>query len=135
MSAALPAPKPIVNAETQTFWDATREGRLVLPRCDSCDTVIWYPRRFCPSCGSNQITWFDASGHGTIYSFTEIAKGGGRYRDAGSYVLAFVELDEGPRVMTNIVGSPGDDLAVGQRVRVEFHPTEEGTALPRFRPV
>ena len=133
--AALPSPPPGVTLETQPFWDATREGRLVLPRCDACEFVIWYPRRFCPACGARNVSWFDASGTGTVYTFTIVRKGAGDYRDVGPYVVAFVELDEGPRLMTNIVGTPPESVFVGQRVGVEFTPTDEGTALPRFRPI
>jgi hypothetical protein len=132
---ALPAPPPGVTLETQPFWDATREGRLVLPRCDACEFVIWYPRRLCPACGSRSVSWFDASGRGTVYTFTIVTKGAGAYSDAGPYVVAFVELDEGPRVMTNIVGTPPEAVYVGQRVGVVFTPTDDGTALPRFQPV
>ena len=134
MNDSLPAQSPGVTLETQPFWDATREGRLVLPRCDDCEFVIWYPRRFCPACGSRKVSWFDAAGTGTVYTFTIVTKGGGAYRDAGPYVVAFVELDEGPRLMTNIVETPPESVAVGQRVAVVFAPTGDGTALPRFRP-
>jgi uncharacterized protein len=134
VSDALPAQSPGVTLETQTFWDATREGRLVLPRCGDCEFVIWYPRRFCPACGSRNVSWFDAAGTGTVYTFTIVTKGGGAFRDAGPYVVAFVELDEGPRLMTNIVDTPPESVTVGQRVAVVFAPTGDGTALPRFRP-
>jgi uncharacterized OB-fold protein len=135
VNGALPAPSPGVTLETQPFWDATREGRLVLPRCDACEFVIWYPRRFCPACGSRNVSWFEAAGTGTVYTFTIVAKGTGPYRDSGPYVVAFVELDEGPRLMTNIVDVPPESVAVGQRVAVVFTPTEDGTALPRFRTI
>ena len=135
MNDALPAQSPGVTLETQPFWDATREGRLVLPRCDDCEYVIWYPRRFCPACGSRNVSWFDAAGTGTVYTYTIVTKGTGSYRDAGPYVVAFVELDEGPRLMTNIVDTPTDSVAVGQRVTVVFTPTEDGTALARFRTI
>jgi hypothetical protein len=69
-----------------------------------------------------------------VYTFTIVTKGGGAYRDAGPYVVAFVELDEGPRLMTNIVETSPESVAVGQRVAVVFAPTDDGTALPRFRP-
>ena len=140
---ALPAPVPTVTLETQPYWDATAEGRLVLPRCDACDTVIWYPRRFCPACGSSNVSWIDASGRGAIYSFTVVRKGGGQYREADPFVVAYVELDEGPRMMTNIVDCDPASLTIGDRVEVVFHPTSAGagdggaigSALPRFRPV
>jgi uncharacterized protein len=132
--SALPVPTPRVNAETRPFWNATAEGRLSLPHCTSCGFVIWYPRARCPECGSTDVRWQDATGAGTIYSFSITHKGQGAYRDAGPYVLAYVELDEGPRVLTNIVDCDPEALEIGQRVRVVFHDTGEGTALYRFTP-
>jgi uncharacterized OB-fold protein len=129
----LPAPAPIVNVETKPFWDATAEGKFLLPRCADCSTVIWYPRAFCPACNSFNITWFEASGKGTIYSFTVNRRGQGDYRDL-PYVVAYVELEEGPRVLTNIVDVEFDALKVGMPVQVVFHKTEAGPALTRFRP-
>lgn len=129
----LPAPAPAINVETKPFWDATTQERLLLPRCDDCDVVIWYPRAFCPECSSFAISWFEATGRGTIYSYTVNRRGQGDYRDL-VYVLAYVELAEGPRVLTNIVDCDPERLAVGQPVQVVFHPTDSGAALPRFRP-
>ena len=80
------------------------------------------------------MSWFEAAGTGTVYSFTIVTRGAGAYREAGPYVVAYVELDEGPRMMTNIVESPPEEVFVGQRVRVVFTPTGDGTALPRFDP-
>lgn len=130
----LPAPAPLVNAETKRFWDATREGKLLLARCKACATVIWYPRAFCPECSSFDVDWFEASGRGRVYSYTINRRGQGDYRDL-SYVLAYVELEEGPRMLTNIVNCDVDDVAVGQAVQLVFHDTPAGPALPRFRPV
>ena len=132
--SGLPAPAPPVTPETQPFWDAAAEGRLVLPRCDACATVIWYPRLFCPACGSTEVSWFDASGRGTVHSCTVTRKGGGAYRHAGPYVLAYVELEEGPRVLTNVVGCPPEEVHIGQAVEAVFDPTGEGPSLLRFRP-
>jgi uncharacterized OB-fold protein len=133
----LPAPAPFVLPEVKPFWDGTAAGRLLLPRCDDCQTLIWYPRPFCPSCASSRVSWIEASGRGSIYSFTVNRRGQAdlsAYKEAGPYVLAYVELDEGPRVMTNIVDCDPDTVKIGQRVQVVFHNTGEGTALPRFRP-
>jgi len=130
---ALPTPAPVVNAETKPFWDATAQGKLLLARCRGCSTVIWYPRAFCPECGSFEIEWIEASGRGTIYSYTVNRRGQGDYRDL-AYVVAYVELAEGPRVLTNIVDCDFEQLKVGQPVEVVFHPTPNGPALPRFKP-
>ena len=126
------APKP--SAENAPFWDGTAAGKLVLPRCRSCAYVIWYPRELCTQCGSVDIEWFEASGDGVIYSCTVTHKGQGAYRDAGPFVLAYVELAEGPRVMTNIVGCDPESVRIGQAVTVVFHDTGQGTAVPRFQP-
>jgi hypothetical protein len=139
MSTELPAPAPDVNPETRAYWDATAQGRLLLKRCLDCGSVIWYPRALCPDCASMRTEWFASAGRGRVYSYTINHRGQGAYSGAGPYVLAYVELDEGPRVMTNIVGAdllgegPGA-VAVGLRVEVVFDDTGEGTALPRFRP-
>ena len=133
----LPAPAPFVHPEVKPFWEATAEGRLVLPKCQECDTLIWYPRPFCPNCASTRVDWIAASGRGSIYSFTVNRRGQAdlaAYREAGVYVLAYVELEEGPRVMTNIVDCDPDSVRIGQQVEVVFHDTGQGTALPRFRP-
>lgn len=131
-STSLPTPAPAVTPETKPFWDATAEGKLVLPKCNGCATVIWYPRGICPECHGTDIGWIDASGRGTIYSFTIVRRGG--YARGEPYALAYVELDEGPRMMTNIVDCDLERLEVGQPVQVVFHDTGHGTALPRFRP-
>jgi uncharacterized OB-fold protein len=134
----LPAPAPFVLPEVKPYWDATAEGRLVLPRCTECQTIIWYPRPFCPSCASTSVEWIQASGHGTVYSFTVNRRGVAdmsAYANAGVYVLAYVELEEGPRVMTNIVDCDPDSVRIGQKVQLVFHDTGQGTALARFKPV
>jgi uncharacterized OB-fold protein len=137
VETSLPAPAPFVNPEVKPFWDATAEGRLLLPKCEDCQALIWYPRPFCPQCASLRVSWVEASGRGTIYSFTVNRRGTAdlpEYRNSGTYVLAYVELEEGPRVMTNIVDCDPDTVRIGQAVTVVFHDTGQGTALARFRP-
>jgi len=139
----LPAPDPWVHQDAAPYWDATAEGRLVLPRCTACGTVIWYPRGFCPTCASFAVEWVELPGTGSIYSFSIPRRGQGAYADAAPYVLAYVELDlpdgagddqVGPRVITNIVDCDPWSVSVGDRVEAVFHPTERGVALVRFRP-
>ena len=131
----LPNPAPTVTQANAAFWAATAEGRFQLQRCNECDTVLWFPRRHCPSCWTENVSTFDASGKGVIYSFTVIRKGAMLYKDAGPFVVAYVELAEGPRVMTNIVECDVETVAVGMPVEVVFHDTGQGNALYRFRPV
>ncbi len=130
----LPTLEPERTLETEPFWAAAAEGRLVLPRCDSCQAVVWYPRRFCPVCHRFGVSWFDATGHGTVYSFTVVRQAGGDWKAVVPYVIAYVELDEGPRVLTNLVDVDPDAVRVGDEVTVAFDPAPEGGAVPRFRP-
>ena len=130
----LPAPAPRINPESKQFWEATAEGRLLLRQCKDCETIIYYPRALCPECSSFNTDWIEASGNGEIYSFTVNHRGDGPYKDSAPFVIAYVELDEGPRMMTNIVDTDPSSVEVGQRVRVVFHDTGEGSALPRFSP-
>jgi uncharacterized OB-fold protein len=130
----MPAPAPIVSVENKPFWDATAEGRLVLPQCQACKSINWYPKVFCGECGSFGVDWIDAAGTGTVYSFAITRRGMGAYAQAGPYILAYVELDEGPRILTNIVDVDVDTVKIGDKMQVVFHDTGAGTALPRFKP-
>ncbi len=121
-------PAPAVYPETKPFWDAAAEGRLLVKRCDDCGEHHHYPRAACPFCGSERTQWRQASGQGTIYSFSVM-----RRADV-PYVMAYVTLDEGPTMMSNIVDADADAIRVGQRVAVRFQTTEGGPPLPVFAP-
>jgi uncharacterized OB-fold protein len=95
---------------------------------------MWYPRPICPVCHSVETSWEEASGLGRIYSFTIIRRPAGAYAGADPYAFAYVELAEGPRMLTNIVDCDPMTLQVDQEVEVVFHQTEGAMALPRFRP-
>lgn len=136
MSAAvpeLPAVAPDPGGEDAPFWDAAAEDRLVLPRCRACATFVWYPRTFCASCHSSGVDWVEVSGRGTVYSFTVSHRGMGPWREHAPYVIAYVELEEGPRVLTNLVGADPDSVRIGDRVRAVFQPAG-ATKLLRFCP-
>ena len=131
----LPTPKPPIDPAIAVYWSAAAEGRLVLPTCTDCGLVHWYPRPFCPDCSSRNIVWTDSDGDGEIYSFTITRRGQGVYRDSSPYVLAYVELDEGPRVLSNIVDADLETLAIGQRESATFDIVpDEDAALLRFHP-
>ncbi|HET6793061.1 MAG TPA: Zn-ribbon domain-containing OB-fold protein [Acidimicrobiales bacterium] len=129
----LPADPPHPSLEDMPFWEAARQDRLVLSRCRPCGNIIWYPRAFCPACGRMDVEWVESPGRGTVYSFTVSHRGGGAWREAAPYVIAYVELEEGPRVLTNIVECDPEALAVGDRVEVVFQDAGDWK-LPRFRP-
>lgn len=131
----LPAPAPLISAEAKPFWDGAKARKLMLPRCQKCRFVIWYPRQFCPECGHHAVDWFEASGRGSIYSYTTVRRGEGAYRETPFYVLAFVELQEGPRVLTNIIDCDPAQLQIGQSVSAVFCDAGDEAALLRFRPL
>lgn len=132
--STLPNPVPLITSTNKFFWDATCEGRFVLQRCTSCKEFVWLPRKHCPLCWKTDLEVVDATGKGTVYSFTIVRKGQMEWKDAGPFVVAYVELDEGIRVMTNIVDCNVEDVHIGMAVEVVFHDTGEGAALYRFRP-
>jgi uncharacterized OB-fold protein len=134
-SIELPVSPPDIQPETASFWAATLEGTLLLQRCSGCGRAGYYPRFVCANCHSTDLVDFEASGRGTIYSYTITTRGILEYADVGSYVLAMVALDEGPKMITNIVECDPTELAIGQPVEVVFFDTGAGAALPRFRPV
>jgi|SRR5579875_676351 len=122
-------PAPQANPETQAYWDAAREGRLAIRKCGACGQLHHYPRAVCPFCFADATEWQTASGRGKIYSYSVM-----RRADI-PYVIAYVTLEEGPTMLTNIVDCDFDKLAVGQPVRLVFRPTGESTPpLPMFAP-
>lgn len=128
-------PRPLVQADTLAYWQAADAGRLLVRRCTSCGAFHHYPREICPYCLSDATEWVEAAGTGTVYSFSTMG------RDEQAYTLAYVTLDEGPTMMTNLVGGSGDGpgggagYAIGQRVRVVFTPSDGGPAVPMFTPL
>ena len=118
---------PAPNVETQRFWDAGAEGQLLIKRCTACHEPHYYPRAICPFCFSAETVWEQAAGTGSIYSVSVMRRGA----DA-PYALAYVTLDEGPSMLTNIVHCDFDALSIGQRVRVRFMPTDGGPPVPMF---
>lgn len=121
-------PRPLVQAETRAYWDAADAGRLLVKRCTACGEHHHYPRDICPFCLSDATEWVDAVGTGTVYSFSTMGQGD------DAYTLAFVTLDEGPTMMSNLLPDGSGALpAIGQRVRVCFVPSEGGPAVPMFR--
>lgn len=131
---SLPTPAPMVTTTTKEFWSATARGEFLLQRCEACNLVVWFPRSHCPECATTTLTTFRASGAGVVYSHTVIRKVGNMYQGAVPFVVAYVELDEGPRIMTNIVECEPEEVSIGMRVEMVFHDTGEGNALYRFRP-
>ena len=129
-------PLPVPTPETRAFWDAARRHALELPRCRACGHRFFYPRAACPRCLSGDLEWVRASGRGTLHTFTVGHRGLRDFPLGTPYVIAIVELEEGPRLMTNLVGVEPDAarLRIGMPVEVVFEDVTAQVALPRFRP-
>ena len=128
MSAARTIPAPPVNPESKPFFDGAAAGKLLYKRCAACGEAHYYPRANCPFCGSDRTEWKDASGQGTIYSWSVLR------RVPEPYAIAYVTLAEGPTMMTNIVDCDFDRIRIGQKVKVVFKPTDGGPPVPMFTP-
>lgn len=114
--------------ETDPFWAAAEQGQLLLRSCKRCERAHWYPRVVCPLCASDDLTWIAASGLGSLYAFSIVE------RADPPYVLAYVELDEGPILLSNLIDHEAHTLQVGLRLSVVFRRTADGRCAPYFTP-
>jgi uncharacterized OB-fold protein len=134
MAREIEHPRPVADWETRGYWEGAGRHELVLQRCKSCGAVQHRPRAQCAKC-LGPIEHFVASGRGTVYTFTVTEQNQvPPFRDAVPYVLAYVELEEGPRILTNVVGSAPDDVRIGLPVRAEFRTGADAFGVPVFRP-
>lgn len=118
--------------DTGPFWVATKEHRLTYQHCASCGEIVFHPRRHCTRCLSTDLQWSDSAGQGTVYSYTVIRQHGHPYfRGRLPYVVGFIDLDEGFRMLAEIDGPP-DGVRIGQRVSVGWEDHAE-VAIPVFR--
>ena len=124
---------PTPEGDTMEFWEAAKEERLLIKHCLDCDAYSYYPRPFCPKCWSEQVEWFDASGEATLYTWSVIySNDQPPFRDRVPYVAAIVDLAEGPRMMTNVVDCPFEELQVGMALKVTFQPISDDFTIPVF---
>lgn len=134
MTMATPAAEraftaPVPSPESQPYFDAAAQGRLLIKRCNDCGKPHFYPRALCPHCLSVRTEWVQARGTGTIHTYSVLRRG-----VPVPYALAYVTLDEGVTMMTNVLECDLDALRIGQRVRVAFRPTQGGPTIPVFVP-
>ncbi|CAN5228764.1 OB-fold domain-containing protein [soil metagenome] len=120
---------PVLNPEAQAWFDASAEGRLVVRRCAACGLAHHYPRSVCPHCFSDATVWIESAGRGEIYSFSTLLRG-----TAHPYCIAYVTLDEGVTLLTNIVDCDFSTLAIGRRVALRFTTAEGGARVAMFTP-
>jgi uncharacterized OB-fold protein len=129
-------PLPRIDEESKGFWEACQRHELYLQRCRACRVLRYYPRALCPRCLSTDVEWVLSSGRGDVYTFTVCYQNqAAGFREALPYVLAYVELDEGVRMLTNIVDCPPETVRVGMRVQVTFADVTPEVTLPMFAPV
>jgi len=128
-----PRPLPQPTDLTRPYWQAAARGELLLQHCPDCQRWQFYPRPFCLHCESGAVQWRAASGLGRIYTYTVNHRAPNAFmKQRLPYVVAIVELNEGPRLMANIQGDAALDARIGSRVQVQFEPVSEELALPQF---
>lgn len=128
-------PVPIVNDWARPFWEAARDEKLILQQCKECENHIFYPRAVCPHCSSDNLAWVNASGNGTVYSYTIVENNPpSAFTNDVPYVVAVVRLDEGVQMLSNIVGCDPADVRCDMPVRVTFEKLDDEFTLPKFAP-
>jgi uncharacterized OB-fold protein len=126
-------PGPVVNADSATYWAGVAKGILMIRRCRSCELLHFMPRHLCPHCWSDNLEWIESSGCGHVHSFTIVRRAPiAVFNSQVPYVLALIDLAEGPRMMANIRGPDASNLRIGDAVRVIFEDRAFGTKLPQF---
>jgi uncharacterized OB-fold protein len=124
---------PTPEGDTYEFWEAAKDGRLLIRRCEECGAFSYYPRPFCPECWSERVVWHEASGRATLYTWSVIYSNDmPPFRERIPYVAAIVDLAEGPRMMTNVVDCPFGELEVGMDLRVRFDAISDEFTIPVF---
>lgn len=127
-----PVVEVVPEPELEPYWSAARAGRLVLARCCVCGATPWMPRPFCSTHPEVPVEWVEMTGRATIYSFTTVMRGEGVFKDTGPYVLAVVELEDGPRILTNVVPLDDEQVRIGQSVSAVFDHRPAGGSILRF---
>ena len=123
-------PLPEADPETAPFWAAIAEGRFEVQRCEACGRHVFYPRLVCPHCGGGPLGWVAASGRGAVHSYTVVHRAPAAFAAETPYVVALVDLEEGPRLMTRLLGVEPAEVEIGMPVQVAI---EGDPPLPYFR--
>ncbi len=135
MSEQLDKSLPQPTAETAAYWEGCRKHQLLIQRCTQCGHYQFYPRTVCTACMSDGVEWVQASGRGQVLSFTVIHRAvSAAYKAEVPYVLALIELDEGPTMMSNVIEIDAQNVAIGLPVEVVFEEWSDEITIPKFRP-
>ncbi len=128
-------PLPRLDQENRPFWEACARHELYVQKCKSCGTLRYYTRVLCPTCLSDQTEWVKSNGKGKVYTFTVTYQNqSAGFRENLPYIMAYVELDEGIRMLTNIVGCKPEEVKIGMPVEVTFEDATPEISVPLFRP-
>jgi len=134
MSYKKPLPQP--NPDTKPFWDGCRKHELRFQKCRNCSHVRWPPSIICPMCYTQDTEWIRAGGRGKIYTFVVYHQAFHKaFENDLPYVTAIIELEEGPRLLSNIVGCRPQDVRCGMPVEVTWEDINEEFSLPKFKPI
>ena len=131
-------PIPAQGTHTRPFWEGTKLGKLMLPHCQDCNRVHWYPRFICPSCQSMNLDWIQASGEGTVHTYAVQHMAFGAWQKEAPYVTAYIDLKEGDRMLTVLRGvdaNKPEEIKIGAKVKVEFEKASDDTYIPFWRVV
>ena len=131
-------PIPTQGVHTATFWQGTKAGKLMLPRCQDCNRVHWYPRHICPNCQSTNLEWIEGSGRGTIHTYAVQHMAFGAWAKKAPFVTAYIDLVEGDRMLTVLRGvdpNKPEDIKIGATVEVEFEQANDDMFIPYWRVV
>jgi len=125
--------------DTEAYWEATKEGKLLYQQCNDCQSVVFTPRAHCTKCGSVDLKTLQSKGEGTVYTYSVVRQNRQpAFAEMGAYSVAYIDLDEGFRMLSSVVGvsDPTKEISVGMRVKVEFEEQDSGEyRIPVFRPV
>ncbi|HBN84803.1 MAG TPA: hypothetical protein DDZ89_13275 [Clostridiales bacterium] len=130
--ANIQKPKPLIDDDSRNFWEGVNNHKLMLQHCDDCNQYIFYPRFLCPHCFSESLTWQETSGQGKIHSFTVVHKAPPAFRGETPYVIGIIELEEGVRMMSRIVGDR-EKMVIDKPVSVIYEEIDDEITLPYFK--
>ncbi len=127
-------PVPAIDPDSEPYWQGAREGRLMIQRCKATGQAFLYSRQLVPGVVDSEVEWIEAGGKGTIYSFTVARRPAGQaFQGECPYVIVSVELEEGARVMSNLVTDRPESVAIGQAVEVLFDRVSDDLTIPKFK--
>ena len=125
----------MIEPESEEYWDGLKGGKLLIRRCGSCGAAHHYPRPFCPECWSEDVSWEEASGDGTLYTYSTVYQNDlPPFGEQVPYVAAVVDLAEGPRVMTRVIECEPEQLVIGMALRLRTVPLDDELQMTAFVP-